>query len=353
MLVGRRRWYQKMKIKIPFAILGFLLVARLILQPLLLKEINKFLATFSPTLEFHVNDLDISFIRGSYSFDEVNGRVKGAGRKFVTIETVDVSVAWRELFKGRVLTDISVEGLDFSLTKSLQDALAKTPKKEEAREVKDTLFPVKVERLDVKNSTVTLDDYPSLEEGKKFQLSNIDGRISNLTPREGFPLSFFNLNGTLFGNADIKTSGHLNTLSTPLKWDVDTELRDFDLRSANEFLKSKLPLTFTKGNLDVYAEVKSENGQIEGYVKPFLKNIDVIKGGERFTGPKHWFIEILAALGNLVLRTSDTKSVATRIPFSMDEKGFHIEKGEALSKAIEHGFERKLSPGVEDALELK
>lgn len=347
-------WYKKKKFIIPLSIFVFLLAVRAVMVPIAHKELNKFLADFSPTLYFHMDDLDVHIIRGAYSFDGITGKVKGQKNNFLEIEKVDVSIAWREIFKGKVVTDIEVTAPEFSYTKELKNAIASSPKKkDQAETAKDKLFPVEIERVDVKQGVVKLDDYPSLEDNKKFSVSNIDGRITNLTADEKFPLSFFNLKATVLGNSVVKTTGHLNTLAKPMEWDVDGELQGFDLTTANQFLKRKVPLTFTKGKLDLYAEAESTNGKVEGYVKPFMKNIDVMKTQENFKGAKHWFIEVVTALGNLILRASDTKSVATKIPFSMDKGGVHVDSGEALSKAIQHGFEQQLSPGIEDKYELE
>lgn len=348
------KWYKKKKITIPLGIFVFLLAVRMVMQPIIHKELNKFLANFSPVLFFHIGDLDVQIIRGAYAFDGVTGRVKGQKVDFLKIDKVDVSMAWRELFKGKVVTDIEVHEADFSYTQELKDAIAKMPKKkDEATTVRDKLFPVKIERVDLKDSKVTLDDYPSLAEDKKLELSKIEGRLTNLTPAEKFPLSFFNLKATILGNSVVKATGHLNTLKKPMQWDVDGELQGFDLTGANKILKRKLPLTFTRGKLDLYAEAQSKDGNIEGYVKPFMKNIDVMRVQEDFKGPKHWFIEIVTAVGNLVLRATDTKTVATRIPFTVDKSGVNVDSGEALDKAIEHGFQQQLSPGVEDKYELE
>ena len=251
----------------------------------------------------------------------------------------------RELFKGKIVTDIEVTGLDLSYSKLLKEALAKTPKKEDAQEAKDKLFPVEVVRLDIQNSKIKIDHFPAF--------TGIEGRITNLLADKNNPLSFLNLKATLFGHSVLKVAGNLKTLEKPMAWSIDSELHGFDLTAANQFLKQKVPLTFTKGKLDVYAEAKSEEGVIEGYVKPFMKNVDIMKAEENLKGAKHWFIEVIAAIGNLVLRTTDKKSVATLIPFTMDTSGVHVDKGEALSKAIQHGFEQKLSPGIEDRLELE
>lgn len=352
-------WYKKKKITIPLGIFLLLLVARVAMVPIIHKQLNNYLATFSPSLYFHMDDLDLAIIRGAYRFEGITGKVKGQKNDFVSIKSVDVSLAWRDILKGQIVTDINVSGLDFSYTKELLEALAKAPEKDEkvrkerAKDAKKTLFPLKVERVDLTDSSITLDDYPSLEEGKKFQITKLEGRINNLIPEEELPLSSFNLSATILGNSVMKTSGHLNTLKKPLQWDIDGELHNFDLTTANAFMKRKIPLTFTKGKLDLYAEAESQEGKIEGYVKPFFKDLDVMKITENWKGPKHWFIEAVTAFGNLVLRNSDNHSVATKIPFKVDKEGLKTDTGEAVSKVIENGFKKKLRPGIENQYELK
>jgi hypothetical protein len=345
-------FYTKKKFTIPLGIFLFLFAIRAVLPSIALSGLNKFLAGFSPVFHFQVADFDMSLIRGAYRLEGITGKLKESNKEFLNLKEVDVSMAWRELFRGKVVTDILVSGLDFKYLKDIPEA-AKKMKKKDTEEAKEKVFPVEVERLDIKDSRITFEDYPSLKPGgEKMQVSDINGRFTNLTPQKSFPLSFFNVKAKLFGSSELKTAGHLNLLAQPPEWDFDSEVHGFDLTAMNSFLKKKLPLTFTRGKLDLYAEAKSEEGKIVGYIKPFMKNLDVVKTDEDFKGPKHWAIEVVTALGNLILRAPDVKSVATRIPFSFD-KTLNVDTGEALTKAIEHGFQQQLSPGVEDKYEIE
>lgn len=343
--------FKEKKFWIPTTIIAVLIAVRIVLPYILLKQVNAFLAEFSPTYKFHIEDLDLSIIRGAYRFEGIKGTLKRNERVFTTANSVEVSIAWRELIKGRILSDVDIDTIDFTYLKELTE-VAKKDDKKDANEAKEALFPIKVARMDLKDSSITLEEIPGLEEGKRLKASTINGRISNLTPEKKFPLSFYNLRATLLGESVFKIAGHLNTMKKPISWDVDSEVQGFDISLMNGFLKRHVPLTFTKGKLDLYIEAKSENGKVDGYAKPFIKDLDVVANKEKFKGPKHWFVEVLTALGNLILRTSDTKTVATKIPFSYDET-FKVESGEALSKAIENGFEQKLSPGIEDKFDIK
>lgn len=347
-------WYKRKIFVIPATVFLLLVAVRITLQPIVHKELNKFLADFSPTVSFHIGDLDLDIFRGAYAFEKVTGKMKDHRNDFIKIDEVDVSLAWRELFRGKIKTDIVVAGADFSYTKEVLSALKNMSKeKDNTKSAADKLFPVEIERVELKESKVTLDDYPGLSENQKFLVSDINGVIKNLKPVKENPFSDFFVTAQVPGNTNAKVEGRVALLQKPIEWNVDSELKGFDLSSANQFLRRKVPLTFTKGKLDLFAEARSKDGLTKGYVKPFIDNVDVMKVEEDFKGPKHWLIEAATAIGNLILRAPDAKSVATKIPFSIDKAGFHVDSGEALSKAIEHGFDEKLKRGLENTYELK
>ena len=344
---------QKAATKRKYIILGViasLFIARVALVNVLQKKTNEYLATFSPTYAFHIEDLDISILRMAYRFEGIEGTLKRNGRRFAFINTVDVSIAWRELFKGRVLTDITIKQLEFTYLSELTKAASKKDTTD-AKEAKETLFPVSVEKVELVDSKIVLEEYPGLSANTRLTASGIEGRLINLTATEKFPYTFYNLKANLFGTSVLKTTGQLNLLKAPAQWDFNGEILGFKLTEANGFLKRNLPLTFTKGTLDIYAEAISQNGEIKGYIKPFFHKIDLVSSKETWDIPKQPLIEILAALGNIILRSSRTETLATQIPFTY-KKEFKVDSSEAIEKAIENGFKQELTPGLENKYEL-
>jgi hypothetical protein len=335
---------KKLKIIIPTVFLLILIIARIILPNILLKKTNKYLSEFSPNYYLHMNDLDLNVLRMSYRFQDVIGKLKGSDQQFLKIEFVDISIAWREIFKGRILTNITTEKLDFLVTKDIKKLF---PKKEQTYDIKKRLFPIKVERFDLSDASITFEDYKSLNDESRLKISNISGRINNINPTEKLPLTFFTLTGNILDRTSKFTCvGELNQLKNPLVWNLDAETKDIQLTALNPYLKKHLPLTFTKGTLDFYSEVKSENGKMVGYVKPFFKDINVIKNKEKFIIIKHFGIEIVSALANLLLR-SKTKNVATILEFEYDKK-FKIKIAKGISKGVKNSLNRQLRPGIED-----
>jgi len=330
-----------------------LIVARILAPSLILTQVNKKLRTMSPTYSLQIEDMDLSIIRGAYQFENLTGQLKGSGVRFLTVEQIDVSVAWREIFRGRILTDVVVNTANFTLTKDLIEGSKAAKPADDAKDASATLFPVRVARIELRDSSFAFAELMKDSENKKWRISSIDGSIVNFTPIETSPNTLFTLKGTMLESSVFKMAGKALRLNKPEAWDVDGEIREFDLVAANPMLLKLVPFTFTSGKLDMYVEAKSENGQVKGYLKPFLKKVDVVANKEKFEGVKHFFVEIFAALGNLILRKSDDKSTAFVVPFRTAGGKLKVDTGNILPTAIEHGFNGGLDPGIEDRIDIK
>ena len=341
-------FYKRKKFFIPLSILVFLLALRVVMPTAIRLGLNSYLKDFSPSLSAHVGDVDLAILRGVYTLEDITAEIKKKDKQFVYIKSATARLAWRDLFQGDLVTDIGIDGMDFTYTDGLMPAIqehqAQTKDKDE-----DKPSPVRLARFDLKNSLIRTDQFPDLTKEQGVVMTNLEARATNLTPTDALPLTPFSMQGLLLKSGRIKTEGEANLTGDKPKWTLDSEMKEFDLTSLNRFLKQKVPLTFTKGKIDLYAEAKSEGGPITGYIKPFVKNLDVIKSKEDFKGSKHWLAEIITALGNVVMKSDET--VATRLPFTFD-KAFKTDKDQTIAKAVEHGFFKELDRGIENSISL-
>jgi hypothetical protein len=125
-------------------------------------------------------------------------------------------------------------------------------------------------------------------------------------------------------------------------------VRGFDLKQANPLVYQFVPLTFTSGTLDLFAEVKSQNGRLKGYVKPFIKKMHVVGNKKDFQGVKHFLVEVATAVGNAILRRSKDDSVAAKIEFYSDGGKIKVKTEKAMATAVAHGFGQPLTESLED-----
>ncbi len=340
----------KLRIKwlLPFLILVVLIIIRILAPPIILKKINTYLADFSETYYAHIDDFGLSLWRGAYRLEKMTVALKSDPQNpFATATLIDVSVAWREIFRGRILTDVIATNVDVVADKAFAQTAKKTQKKstEEAGHVGRKLFPVETERIEIRRSRL---EYKDLN----LFVDQIEGRLSNVTANENNPLSLLTLQGSFLGHSAIKAVGNLNFVQTPAAWVFKAEMQKFNVVEANKIFNQYVPLTFKKGVLDVYAEVKSEDEKLSGYVKPFLKDAEVIGDDKDFKGIKHFGVEITVAFLNLFFRSTDDHMLATKFLFTVEKKEFKWNMNEVLSELFKNGYQKPLTPGLENLLTL-
>lgn len=347
-------FYQQKKFYIPLFIVLGLLAFRMILPGLIRIGLNSYLKDFSPSLKAHVGDVDLAILRGVYTLEDISVEIKKKDKEFLQVGSASARLAWKDVFTGNLVTDVFVDEADFTYTDSLipaiQEHLKDVEKKEDKKDEKAKKEPfLRVSRFDLKDSVIRTDVFPALTKEEGIVLTKLEARATNVTPSEKLPLTPFSMQGLLLKSGKIKTTGEANLMGDKPRWTVDSEMKEFDLTSLNRFLKQKVPLTFTKGKLDLYAEVKSEGGPIKGYIKPFVKDLDVIKSKENFKNTKHWLAEIISALGNVVMKSRET--MATKVPFTFDQT-LKPDTDKTISKAVEHGFLQELNRGIENSINL-
>src|SRR4051812_14653291 len=104
-----RRRKRHLWIWIALATVILLVVIRMLAPAFILKQVNQDLATISPIYSIHIDDLHLSLLRMFYRFTKIEGKLKKSNKQFLSIERIDVAVAWAELLKGRVFTNVEVD----------------------------------------------------------------------------------------------------------------------------------------------------------------------------------------------------------------------------------------------------
>lgn len=342
-----------MKTRIALIVILVLVAVRLAAPPIILNNLNAFLGNFSPVYHGHIEDLDLAIWRGAYRLEGIRiGLKDGTDRPFATAEAVDVSLAWRELLRGRIVTDIVAEAVGLRLSKSLFAAMQAVPEDSanEAKSAGEKVFPLEVARIDLRQSFIESPDVPGSTASNPMRVQGLEGRVSNLLSSEGNENSPFMLRGVLPDGAPLKVAGSFNKVADPLSWVVGAEVRGFKLTTANPASQELVPITFVRGTLDLYAEAKSQGGKITGYLKPFVRDMAVVGDEGDFTSFKHFGIEVGAAAVNLFFRSGEKKTVATRILFAYEEGTFRWNASSAFSDLIKNGYREELQPGLENLL---
>src|SRR4051812_22403304 len=98
----RRRWPRVLCLGMGVLVVA-LVIGRLLLPSMLRKAINQRLNQI-PAYQGHVDDIGVSLFRGAYTMHglQLDKRESGEKRPFLSVESIDFSLAWKELVHRRV-----------------------------------------------------------------------------------------------------------------------------------------------------------------------------------------------------------------------------------------------------------
>src|SRR5687767_13182568 len=110
-----RRWSRRTFITVGIVVI-LLLLLRLALPSLLERAIDSRRAKV-PDYAGSVERVDLSLLRGAYRLHQIritkkNGAVQ---EPFFSARDIDFSVAWRQLFRGQIVSDIYIDGAEMNI----------------------------------------------------------------------------------------------------------------------------------------------------------------------------------------------------------------------------------------------
>jgi len=306
-----------------------------------------------------IDDVDIHLWRGAYaihglSFRKLETSPKtGAALRIpvFTVDTINLAVEWGELMRGALVGQVE-------LLRPTVNILPGPAKKEEGRTIDDfirqfrELTPLRVNRLAVIDGKLHFRNYAA-EPDVNIYLHDIDLVVRNLTNSANISER---LAATMSGTARAMTSGdvHVEMKFDPFEkkptYDLAAELKNLSLPELNSYLRYYLGVVARDGTLSLYAESTARDGWFRGYVKPIVKNLDVLKikqekktAGETI---KAFFVKILAN----VFENKAKDQLATKIEFSGRFDDPQIGVWQAVLEFLRNAFTQGLPSGLEGSV---
>jgi hypothetical protein len=342
--------------KFLLAIILLLIAIRIVLPYGILYGMNYYLANKIDAYQGHVEDFDLSLYRGAYQIQEMKLWKKGTSpyQPLIHVHEMDLSVAWRALFKGKFLADLHVDTLKVYLTDS-----EKAEKKQVGTEEKDwkkvvgDLFPIDFESVRVANSEVHFvnKDYRVPVDVMVDEITLSARNLKNTDDKKELLPSTATLTARMQKSANMVVNARFNALRDPMAFDVNAEMKKLDLLSMNNFMLVYGPFSFAHGTLSVFSEVAVKDGQVKGYVKPFFENVKMVANQEKFMSIRHVFNEFVIGAGNLILRNNNNES-ASKVEFAGAMKKPDIDIWGAVWTALKNGFGKPLPEKLDNEINI-
>lgn len=218
-----------------------------------------------------------------------------------------------------------------------------------ARKVRDAPhLLLRMDTLKLEHSQIGFENKATHPPYRVF-MSEVSLDVKNLGNQAGEGRSEFNAHGAFMGSGTTVLSGGARTTANQADFDLRLKLDDAKLSSLNGLLMAHAGVDVAEGLFSVYTEIAVRNGRVEGYIKPFIRNLKIYDkkkdSGKRFG--KRVEMHVLQFLSGM-LRNRSTREVATVARISGSTRDPKTNEWEMIRKLIGNGLVRAIRPGFLD-----
>jgi hypothetical protein len=348
-----RSWSRRTLIAI--AVIALVLLAARIALPYVVKyKVNERLASI-PGYFGRVQDIGIGLIRGAYTLDDVAiYKVNGAVREpFFLAKHIDFSVAWRELFHRKIVSEIYAHNVELNFVAAGTPDESQKDIDRRWQDVVDDLFPLEITHFEIRQGAVR---YRDLTRQPKVDLFVTNMRLlatglRNRADESGteFPAEI-TLDGDTLGGGKLTFFVEAEPLAEQPHFHLSAKVEKVNLPDLNESLKAYANVDVGRGTFQMAAEMAGKDGGFQGYVKPFFEDLDFnnLEDKKKNVFTRIWE-NVVGGLAWLV-KNKARDQVATRIPFEGRFGDPQVGLWATISNLFRHGFVRAFNPTVEGSV---
>lgn len=351
-------FFKTKKAKFLLGIIVLIIALRIALPYILLHYANKALAEVKGYYG-HVNDIDVALYRGAYVLDSfyLNKMDSKSDRQteFMSARTVDLSLEWKALLKGKLVGKLVFDQASLRFTKNVVELKDVARDTSDFRKLLEGFMPMEVNRCEIQNGSLRYIDNtqsPDID----VAITNLNGTALNLrnvyATQEVLPASI-DATGDIYGG-NMVYSMKLNPLAKQPTFDLNMTLEHTNLVKLNDFFKAYGGFDVNKGEFNMYAEAATKDGKFAGYVKPIIQGLDVVswKGQDKKDNffQKIWE-SVVGGAGEL-LENQKKDQIATKISFQGTIENPETNVLEVVLIVLQNAFVEALRPSLENQINL-
>ena len=337
-------------------VVAVLVIARIILPYVVLHYANKTLANMNGYYG-HIQDIDIALIQGAYSIDSVylNKRdtITQKQTPFFGAQVIDLSVEWKALFHGSIVGELVFDDPTLIFTKDKVEPKDLKGDSSDFRQLLQDFMPLQVNRFEVNNGIIKYRDEGSkplvdISATNTYVLAeNLKNSYDSATLLPAKVKASANIyDGTFSFNM------RLNPLAERPTFDMNAEIRNTNLVKLNDFLQAYAKVDVNKGTFGMYTEVAAKEGKFDGYVKPIIKDLDVLGKEDRKDNLFQKLWEAIAGGVGQIFKNQSKDQLATKIPFQGDLNQPDANTWYAITTVLKNAFIQALQPAIDNEINI-
>lgn len=348
-----RAWPRRVVITLA-TVLVVLVAARIALPFIVKRQVNARLAGV-PGYVGHVDDIAISLWRGAYHLKGIQIlRDTGTLREpFFLARDIDFSLAWRELFHRKIVSDIVIDRPEVVFVKGPTDATSQRDADRRWQEVVKALFPIDITYFEIVNGAIRYVDTtkaPPIDVFvKNMRLVGTGLRNRPSDNGEEFPARI-SLVGESLGGGKLNLQLMADPLAPQPHFHASFKVDDVNLPALNDSLKAIANVDVGRGTFRMAAEMAGRDGGFQGYVKPFFEDLDFKNLEDEHKGVfSRLWEQVVSGLAWLV-KNKARDQVGTRVPFEGRFGDPKVGLLATIGNLFRHGFIRAFNPTVEGSI---
>jgi hypothetical protein len=325
-------------------ILSILVILRLYLPYWALYTVNQKLSDMGD-YSGHIEDVDIDLYRGAYQLQELSvSKVKGAHKvPFIRADNIDIALSWRALFKGQILADLSLNSPQVNFVDSDKADNAQSGKGGDWQGVVEGLIPITISKISVNNGSIAFRNFES-KPPVNVQLTELRADVANLTNiagQDGKRVASLDLDAKLLNSASLEMSAEFDPFVSN-DFSIALKTESVSLPLLNDFAQAYAGFDFRAGTGEVVSELKAADGELNGYVKPLFKKVDILDWQQDAVEDGDGLFQLSweGLSGGLtgLFTNSDTDKAATIIEITGSLKDPEISAFDAVLEALKNAF---------------
>ncbi|WP_028663666.1 DUF748 domain-containing protein [Runella zeae] len=352
-----RRFYATKRFKVFAITIEILVIIRLLLPYIVLHYANKNLAAMSGYYG-HISDIDLSLYRGAYQIKEIFlNKVDDKSQQqteFFKAQKVDLAIQWKPLFKRRIVGQLVFEKPTLIFTKNKIELEDVQRDSSDFRKILKDFMPLQVNLFEIRQGSIHYVD-PYVSPKVDISLEDTYVLAQNLTNAEE---KDNDLPATVSARAKAyEGSMVLNMKLDPLAYDatfdLNAEIKNSNLVLLNDFFKAYGRFDVSQGNLGLYTEFAANEGKFKGYVKPIIKDLEILGREDKKDSFFQKLWEGIADGVGDVLENPKKEQVATKLAMEGSFEKPRIRTLDAVFELLRNAFIRALVPSVDHQITLK
>lgn len=330
--------------------IGMLAVAgRLALPSVIRWYVNRTLDQ-SPLYQGQIGTLRVHLWRGAYSIEDVRmlKRTGNTSEPFFSAKRMDLALQWNALRHGRLVGRIILQQPAVHFISAKTDADSQSGEGGPWLEMVRELFPFKINRLLIHNGSIHF-HAPDHATPVDVHLDQVEATLENLTnvSDDLTPLpASIDAQAKVMGQAAVQLRMKFDPFSYRPTFELAVQLLGLDVTKLNDMARAYGGFDFKAGWFDLVIELTSKEGQLDGYVKPLFREIQIFDPRQEFANHNAMEIvwEALVGAAASLLKNQPHDQFGTLIPFHGSLMNPRTDWLAAIGNILRNAFIRAYLP---------